>query len=486
MSKGKLFFRSCVAFIAGISAASFFNVSQPFWLGFLLLGSLWIFLFWLDRRFAVAGLLLISFAFGGLRYQAAANEMFGSKLKEFNDTGQAIVLSGLVDEEPEMRNKSQQLRIRTKEGEKILVVARRYPEYRYGDRLEMTGELKAPENSNGFDYRSYLQKEGIYSTSVFPQIKLLEREQGNPLRQILFGFKNQFQLVWRRLLSPPQLGIFEALVFGAEENIPPEWKEKLNLSGTRHLTAVSGMNITIISFLLTGLLLNLGFWRAPASLVSLIFIWLFILMIGAPASALRAGVMVSLFLWAQSLGRLADGSRVLAWAAVILLAENPLLLRFDVGFQLSFLALAGLIYWQAFFKGKVFKRLPEFLKSSLSTTFAAQVFTGPILVYNFGYFSLVSPLTNLLLVPLVPYLTLAGFFFGVLGLISLPLGQVLSWLLWLGLSGLLLIIDLSLKIPFSHVAFDQVSVLFLASALVFLAYLTWRINRDRGPEFLSF
>ena len=486
MSKGKLFFWSCVSFIAGISIASFFVIPQLLLLSFLFLGLILILLVRLDQRLLAIGILSVAMALGGLRSQAEMAKIFQSELRRFNGAGQIVTLSGLIDQEPGVKEKSQQFQIRV-EKEKVLVVAPKYPSYRYGDKIEVTGQLKTPENFEGFDYQGYLQKERVYSIMIFPRIELLASGRGNPVRQSLFNFKNKFQETWRRLLSPPHLGIFEALTFGEENNIPAEWKEKLNLSGTRHLAAVSGMNITIISFLLSGFLLSLGLWRQQeASLILLVFIWSYILMIGAPASALRAGLMVSLFFLVRGFGRVASGERSLVFAAVILLWENPLILKFDVGFQLSFLAMAGLIYWLSFFKERLLKKWPEFLKVNLATTLAAQVFTLPVLIYNFGYVSLISPLTNLLLVPLIPFLTMAGFIFGALGIVSFSLGQVLAWFVWLGTSYILLVVDWSLKIPGSHFVFRGVAGPSVVISYLFLSYLTWRTRKNPGPKFLNF
>ncbi|MDP3093153.1 MAG: ComEC/Rec2 family competence protein [bacterium] len=489
MAKGKLFFWSCLSFICGVFINSFFNIPQQVLLGFLFILAISLFVFRFDKRLLIAGILLLAFSLGGFRYQSEAGKIFESELREFNGASQTLNLVGVIYDEPDSRDSSQQLKTRIENlsgsriQENLLVIASKYPSYHYGDRIKIQGKLKTPENFEKFNYQGYLQKERIYSTMIFPKVELLESSQGSSIRKVLFEFKDRFRETWQKLLSPPHLGIFEALTFGEEGNIPSSWKEKLNLSGTRHLTAVSGMNITIISFLLAGTLLSLGFWRQQASLISLIFIWLYVLMIGAPASALRAGLMVSLFLAAQFSGRLAAGSRSLVFSAAVILAENPLLLRFDVGFQLSFLAMAGLIYWQPFFKQKVFRRLPDFFRTNLSATFAAQVFTLPLLIYNFGYVSLISPLTNILLVPLIPYLTIIGFVFGILGMISLFFGQILSWILWLGLSYILLVIDLSLKIPFAHLVFGNLSAILVLAAYLFLILATWKIQSARKQEF---
>ncbi len=423
------------------------------------------------------------FMIGTFCYSHEAKKIHASELRTLNDNGDKIALVGIINSEPDLKDNSQQLRLRIGK-ENLLIITSRYPIYHYGDRIRILGKLKTPENFEKFDYQRYLQKERIYSMAVFPKIELLESNQGNIVKQALFGFKSRFHQAWQKLLSPPHLGIFEALVFGEEGSISKEWKEKLNLAGVRHLTAVSGMNITIISFLLTGIFLSLGFWRQQASLASLISIWLYILMIGAPASGLRAGLMVSFLLAAQALGKTIDGLRSLLFSAVILLVENPLILRFDVGFQLSFLAMAGMIIWQPFFKNKLFKKLPEFFKLNLATTLSSQVFTLPILIYNFGYFSLAAPLTNLLLVPVIPYLTMVGFVFGSLGIVSAFLAKILSWFLWLAISYILLIVDLSLKIPFSYIVVEKASVAFLLFSYFLLTLTSWQIQPLKNRNFI--
>jgi competence protein ComEC len=491
MAKSEIFYYSCLLFLIGILFGSFFAVPRSV-LGLLLILCL-VFLaagFWLKKQVLVFLILCLAFILGVWRCEMAAEKIFQSKLAKLNNGGRTLTLEVIVDEDPDIKLASQQIRARVVSpafyNERITATFPKYPFYHYGDKLRLIGSLKEPENFGTFNYQGYLAKEGIYSAMIFPQAELLASGQGNWLKQVLIDFKDKFRQAWQKLLSPPHLGIFEALVFGEEQNIPAFWKEKLNFAGVRHLTAVSGMNITIISYLLLGLFLGLGLWRRQAFLFSLGFIWLYILMIGAPSSALRAGVMISFLFLAQLFGRLVIGFRILIFSAVILLLANPLLLRFDVGFQLSFLAMVGLIFWQPFFEEKVFKTVPKLMRTGLSATFAAQVFTLPILIYNFGYVSLVSPLTNVLLEPAVPYLTLFGFVFGILGMLFLPLGQVLAWVLWPGMAYLLVLVDLSLKIPFSHVVFHSSQILFLIVGYPLLILLTWQQQKQQqGPTFLN-
>lgn len=489
MPKGKLFFWACLAFIAGVLASSFLRLGSLVVPGFFLTAILASAGLLLNKKFFWPALLILVFFAGVWRYQNRVAKIRDSDLRKTNDTNQVMILLGVVAEPPSQKENSQQIRLETGGGENLLVVTGRYPIYGYGDQLEIRGKLQSPENGEKFHYQGYLAKEGISSQTLFPQIRVLGRAGVNPVKKALFFFQEEFDTVWRRRLSPPHLGLLEALVFGEEKNIPPGWKDKLNRAGVRHLTAVSGMNITLISFMLIPFFLFLGCRRPSALLFSLFFIWLYVVMIGWPASALRAALMVNFVFLGRLVGRLAAGERALVLAAALMLWQNPLLLRYDLGFQLSFLALAGLIFWQPFFQEKVFRRLPDFFRVNFATTAAAQVFTWPLVAYNFGYFSLVSPLTNLLLVPLVPFLTLAGFVGGSLGLIWSAAARFLGWLFWLSASYLLAVVDFFLKIPFSHLTFNLNfwPKVFLLAVYPVLGYLSWRLWREKKlPWFLNY
>ena len=196
--------------------------------------------------------------------------------------------------------------------------------------------------------------------------------------------------------------------------------------------------------------------------------------------------MISLVFLAQGFGRQSSTERALVLAAAILLLENPLILRYDPGFQLSFLAMTGLIFWQPFFEEKVFQKWPDFWRDSLSTVFSAQVFTLPLIAFNFGYLSLVSPLTNLALVSLVPYLTMAGFVLGTLVTIMPFLGQFVSWFFWLATNFILLVVDWSLRIPFAFLRVENTSVLLLVISYLLLVFLTWQIRESQKLKFLEY
>lgn len=498
MTVSKIFFCLCLAFLAGLGIESVFQIPQLLLLGILILGIFLISLFWQYKKIVIFGFSVLFFASGIFRYQFAGLEIAKNDLAKFNNSESQIVLIGKISKDPNIGEKitkliveAEKLTINKKEinisSSKVLVFVKRYPEYRYGDKLTIQGYLKSPPILEGFNYPEYLKKEGIYSIIEWPKTEIVARDTGNPIMKALFSFKNKFKETGQQFISPPQEGFLEALVFGDESNISQEWKDKLNLTGTRHIAAVSGMNITIIAFLILNFLLFLGFWRKHAFYSAIILLFLYILMIGAPASATRAGIMGSLLILAQSLGRLSLAARAVVFAAFFMLIFNPLLLKVDIGFQLSFLALLGLVYLQPFFS-ELLKKVPDFkifpVRTTLSATLAAQVFTLPILIFNFGYISLVSIPANILIVPVLAFLTILIFIFAVFGMIFWPLGWLLSLPVYLFLSYIIKIIDFFSKVPFAVLKIENISWIWLLVFYLALGFLIRIIQRRQKFKFL--
>jgi len=497
MIKSKIFLCFCLSFIGGIFIGSSVFISQPAMLGFLIFAIILIGILGrkylrgnplvsckVDKSLVIIGFSLLFLLAGIWRYQTA-----WSRLDTKDPGNQDISFVGIVFEEPISDESKTKLRLSAKDKDfqgGVLITTSKYPEYEYGDKLKIKGILEIPVVFESFNYKDYLKKEGVCWVMYYPEIQILGSGFGSSIKKASISLKNKLKESLQKAMNMPQSGLMEALLFGEENNISGEWKQKLNLSGTRHIAAVSGMNITIISALLLNFLLSLGFWRHQAFWGCATLILFYILMIGAPASGVRAAIMGILFLAAQHFGRLSSGSRVMIFTLCFMLALNPLLLRFDVGFQLSFLAVMGLLYLQPIFS-QIFKRIPDSfqLRYSLSATLAAQVFTFPILIYNFGYVSLVSPITNVLIVPILPYIMTAGFLFVLSGLLWQPLAWILSLSVWPLLSYLTKIVDFFSKIPWASVTF-QISWLWLPIFYLISGYVMWRFTKKAKLKFLDY
>jgi competence protein ComEC len=254
-----------------------------------------------------------------------------------------------------------------------------------------------------------------------------------------------------------------------------------------HIVAVSGYNITIIAEYLMWLLIFGGLWRKQAFYVAVVAIGLFVLMIGLPASAVRAGIMGTLLLWAMKNGRLANAQNAIIFAASVMLIFNPLLLRYDVGFQLSFLATLGIVY--------VYPILEDYLMQKnkfsgiweiLLLTLAAQAFVLPIILINFERLSLISPLANLLVLPIIPLTMLLGFFATTAYFIFPWLGKILAWLAFLPLKYEVEVIKFLASFKFASLEiknFSWVGVLIWYLVLLGIIYKHKRSKKNLTKRF---
>lgn len=505
MTKSKIFLFFCLSLILGVFIQSVLNFPEPGWLGILILGIMLVAMFWgRSKKIVVAGFCLMLLAGGAWRYLAVLS--VDNSVKQFNGQGK-IILTGIISEEPDARSDNIKYAVKVAEIEllgapqkingsgKILVVAKKYPLYQYGDKIEINGKLLTPKASEDFDYQKYLAKDNIYSIVYYPEIKLLDSGQGNWLMGKLLAIKNKFKETLNQILVEPQAAFLAGLLLGEKRGLPADLTDAFARTGTTHIVALSGFNITIIAVALMALFNFFMVRRQISFWLSLGVIVLFVLMTGASASVVRAAVMGILILLAQQVGRLYQIKNALVLAGALMVYLNPRVLVWDLGFQLSFAATLGLIYIlpilqhyfvpdeeeKEFVYGQVnSKALVKSLKSVkliLATTLAAQIAVLPILVVNFGQLSLIAPLANILVLPAIPLTMLVGFL-GVLGgLIFLPLGQLLGWVSWLLLTYEIKIIELLAKISLAAINFNW-SWLVGGIYYVILIWLIWRFNKN--------
>jgi competence protein ComEC len=212
-----------------------------------------------------------------------------------------------------------------------------------------------------------------------------------------------------------------------------------------------------------------------------------VILVGGMASAVRSGIMAGLLMLAELFDRVGENERLLAIAGFFILLQNPLALKYDLGFQLSFLAMMGLFWFAPLIKNWLLKKSngkwQEFIEV-LSATIAAQIFTFPILIFNFGYVSIVSLLSNLLITPLMPFLMAFGLIFPIIGLIFSKLGWLLSFFDGVLTKGLLLIVDWSASVPFAILSFQINAWLVGLMYLIIFIFVFWLRKHFHNFEFL--
>jgi len=496
MTASKFFLYFCLFFIGGIFLSSFFVFSVA---KLQLLLIFLIFLALLSFKNEKLRIIVFSLLFlisGIWRFQQAELKIKENPIQDFIEKNDKVLIEGIVSDEPETGEKSTQLTIKVQKiiypkekeisGAKILALLEKYSDYQYGDKIKIEGFLKSPPQFEDFNYKNYLLKDGIFAVIYWPEIEILQKNQGNFLYSQILSLKEKLRKSVYQNLSPPQSTILIGIILGDKGQMSQEWKENLNITGLSHITAISGMNITILASILTVLAISLGFSRSQAFYFILVFLIIFLFLIGLQPSAVRAAIMAILFLLAQKMGRLASSLRTIVFAAALMLFQNPFLLKLDVGFQLSFLAILGIIYLTEPLQDFL-KFLPEFkifpLKPIVAMTLAAQIFTLPILLYNFGTFSKISLLTNILVLPVVSYIMIFGFLLIVIGIISQSLAWIFSFPCYFLLTYLTKTIEFFAK-PW---AANQIKISWpwLFISYLIIAFVVWRLENRQKLNFLN-
>ncbi len=480
------------------------SCATPIWLPGILVAIL-LLVSWFCRRdrlcITAAGLAL-ALVLGAWRYQASPLEacLGPGDLAYYNgaQNGARATVEGIVTGYPETRYTqidhqlhADRLTLRGRtyavQGD-VLVRAPRYPPAQYGDRLAASGQLADPPVFTDFDYRAYLARQGIRSELSQATIAVVAQGQGSPLLGALYHLRDLGAAALERDLPEPTAALAVAMLLGIRTGIPADLSQAFADSGTSHMIVISGTNIALLSALLLAVLgRRLG--RRWAASLAWAVIALYILMVGAGPSALRAGIMGAL-----AVGALLAGRQSLAWgglaaATLLMCALNPLIL-WDPAFQIGGLATAGMILFAARLKswfgrlgqpGSAQKgsvagapplsaggglavglpggappewrlRLGRLAGQLLAPALAAQITTLPLLVCYFGRVSLVALFANVLVAPAQPLILASGMAALAAGLVWGPLGQALAAITWLFLTYVTLVVRAAATLPFPYVA----------------------------------
>jgi competence protein ComEC len=412
--------------LLGVFLASFFQIEKYFVLILVTVGMILFTINYRDKKMIVASATALFLALGiwrtNVSMDSARNNLANQKLG-------LVEFVGTVAKEPETDEKYQKVIVENKEENKILINSDIYPQYQYGDELKIKCNSEEPKNyaDSDFDYQMYLAKDGIYRVCNRAQITAIARDKGNKFYASILAVKNKFEEKISAIFPDPEGAYLKGLILGGSKRMTKDFSDAFSKTGTTHTVAVSGYNVTIVAAFLMWVGIFFGLWRQQVFSFALIGIVLFVLMTGAPSSAVRAGIMGALVIWAMKEGRLANSQNAILFAAAAMLAINPLLLRYDAGFQLSFLATLGIVYVYPLFEKNFFAGEQNILKETILMTLAAQIFVLPVILANFENLSVISPLANLLILPAIPLIMGMGFAAGMAGFIFVPLGKLIGF-----------------------------------------------------------
>ncbi|NCN25167.1 hypothetical protein COT94_00325 [Candidatus Falkowbacteria bacterium CG10_big_fil_rev_8_21_14_0_10_37_14] len=370
------------------------------------------------KRFRYSGLIvgiIIFFILAWVRCLFVIPQVSPDSLIYYNE--RPTELTACVIGEPRRNSKDQRLilgsvKIENKKvSRKLLTVLPLYPIYNYGDCLFLSGKLQTPQPIQNFAYDKYLLKDDIVSVMYRPRVLILSKGEGFWWHRSLINLRQWLASDLADGLVEPAASLAQAMTLGYQEWLYQTDMDSFAKTGTIHIISISGLHIGVLVIVILQLLLLLGLNRRLVVWVALPFLIIYVVTVGSPAAAARSALMAIIALLAVNGGRLSDLGRAWLLAGVILLLINPWLLVADIGFQLSFLSVWGLIYltppiikilsfWPKLINNAVLQKIWQWVVIVLSAGLAATLATMPLVIIYFERWSIIGVLANLIIVPL--------------------------------------------------------------------------------------
>ena len=457
----------------------------------------------LKGRLSVFCLLAVPFMIIGYTLHSINENHYYNSFMELE--GQSVTVQGVLIDEPEQLEGKMRFTLKVcsinSEGS-ILQKNHRIqvnvysmdpiPGLKYGSIISVSGEIKIPagrRNFGGVDTRKFLAARGISGTMnvSLKTIKILEGREFSWIKNTGYKLRHSIITTLDKCLPSEESSVIAGMLIGYTANMPEELEEDFRRAGLSHIMAVSGANIAFLLVPFLWLLKKIGFnprWSSAIAFPAMIF---YVFATGMEASVVRAAIMAGVTLTGMLLWRNSDIYCSIAFSAIIILLNNSFML-YDLGFILSFSATLSLvIFYKAIFK-KLPARLPKFIKDVLAGTIAAQIGVIPIIAYCFNTFSVISILSNLLIVPLTGLLTVLGALAVILGNIYMPIGLVLGVLSRIVTDIILFITRASASIPWAEINIATPSfilVIIYYFLILYFRYCHFRIRKEAAKPFAA-
>ena len=431
------------------------------WYWWLVLGSLALFYtffskkpqvsFQTVRRFPAA-LALAAFALTAMLYQLSLPQAQPDNLLYYHNKGE-VNITALVIAPPEMKQNSLQVLVESRSLRaedlavrepavkgKIIFYLPLGSKVRYGDLVEIKGELLPPDEGVSFSWREYLKHQGVYSTMEFPRVYVVGRDQGNPLSAVLYRLRENGGKVLSAIFPSPEDSLLKGILLGDDSAISTKLEDAYRLTGTSHIIAISGFNMSVLAGLVS-LFFTRQFGRKRGAFATILLLGSYSLLVGASASVVRAAFMGSYAVLGHSISRKGNTLNNLGVSALLMVVLNPHL-PWDLGFQFSVMATLGLSLFagplRARLEAWIGKRMEQktalALSSLVSETFLltmiAQALVLPLSIWHFREVSWLFLIANPLILPVQPAVMVLGLAAMSAGLVWLPIGRVLAWIAW--------------------------------------------------------
>lgn len=349
-------------------------------------------------------------------------------------------------------------------------------------KVRLTGKIRVPDNKSlsagHFDPQRYYARFGIYGTMNNPHMKVLEKGEENMLTKA----RALARSVLQKYLPEPSAGLFSATLLGYMHDVPQDLRNDFSASGLAHLVAISGQHVAMMAVLVFFVGLRVGLSRNSAALLTLVASAIFISLVNYPPSGIRSVVMIAAVYVAYSAGKKSSGLRILLLTCSVMVAVNPRILLADLGFQLSALAMWGLIVFYPILTA-LFGKMSFWGKGIFFMTLSAMFTTTPIIGYAFGKISLVGIWANVLAAPIYPVLMCLGvllIFFGWVPVIGTLIAVSAHYLTQLFLS----MVTFSSRMPGTNIVLNDFSAQKLLVVYFVIFFMSLAVSRETRLQFL--
>lgn len=461
---------------------------------------------WLIGSAAALGLLIVfrkrAFAFS-LALLLGACWVVPFTVKPLPMDEKSISLTGQVDGEVRLLENGTRVRLKNVElnGEKYAAKVMLYiyceaPELAYGDTVSATVSVHLPKeagNPGGFDYAAWMWRQGaslVANVSAKGEVTVEKDTSFSPLRWAQMR-RAAISEVIKAIYDDDCEGIALALIVGDKSEIPAEIRENYQKAGVSHLLALSGLHVGALFLLMNWVFCRLRVNKKAAFALTMVLTGLYALLVGAPASILRAALMYAVLCIGRFSGRPNDRLTNVCTALFVLLLIDPLYVT-DVGFLLSFTAVGGLALFDAGWVKPIgdeperYSRLAYRLypvKKAVRAGLAAQLGTIPVMACAFNQFPVWFLLFNVILIPLMSCVFPLIMVSVAAGYIFMPLGQALAWIAAWFVRLFSWVTGLGAHLPYAMISSADwpvwLCVLYAASALAASPYLSGRAVKIR-------
>lgn len=341
------------------------------------------------------------------------------------------------------------------------------------------------ENDGAFDYCTYLKTKRIFFSGYIDADSMQKcgTKEFNILDKVkLFHYKCCDKI--DEIMQGDTAAVFKSILLGDKSNLDDETKLKLSRSGLAHVTAVSGLHVSTVSMLILALFKMFRLKKRISGVIAIAFIFLFVLISGAPVSAIRAGIMTSMAIISEFVFRKADAYTSMALAAIVIVLIWPFA-AFDVGFLLSFGAVFGILL----FYPRLFRLVSKLLSKSeniivviankilskilsiFCTSLAAQLITAPILLYFYQEFTFWSLISNIIIIPIMSFIMVSGMLLSTVGFISNPFALHTAGFGYSFLKLLKSTIEFFGRLDFGYISYGNITPFFIFVYILFLCTL---------------